>query len=256
MIFVTDSQALYSDQGEFIKHVSCPLASRLARKISAAETEREFNCMHCQTKIKNLAYLTDQEALDAAKADKDVCFFATQSAKNVVHVTEPVTMHWLVRSWTRHKRKTEPERLVIHTARTLSEMNFAAANGFKLLFRRAGSGEGVRHQLAVYRDGRTGEVAYSDDRRFAPDWSEGPTQSYEAIFKFFKYKPQRPVAPVAAYLIPKDLEPGTDVFVEDAIEDLICEMPQDTAERMSGWWAVWTGEDLNFIPHQSGGILG
>ena len=96
MIFVTDSQALYTDQGEFIKHVSCPLASRLARKISAAETEREFSCMHCQTKVKNLAYLTDQEALETAKTDNDVCFFATQAAKNVVHVTEP-------RCWTKWK---------------------------------------------------------------------------------------------------------------------------------------------------------
>jgi hypothetical protein len=135
-------------------------------------------------------------------------------------------------------------------------MNFAAANGFKLLIRRAGSGEGVRNQPAVYQDGRTGEFVYNDDQRFAPGWSEGPTKSYDSIFKFFQYQPQGPVSPVAAYLIPKDLEPGTEVFVEDAIEDLICEMPQDTAERMSGWWAIWSGEDLNFIPHESGGMLG
>ncbi|UCU95239.1 hypothetical protein [Hydrogenophaga taeniospiralis] len=178
MIFVTDSLALYTDKGEFIKHVSCPLASRLAREISAAEVECEFNCMHCQTKVKNLAFLTDQEALDAAKADKDVCFFATPAAKNVVHVTEPITMHWLVQSWKQRKERTEPKRLVIRTARTRDEMNFAAANGFKLLFRRAGSGEGVRFQLAVNQNSKTGEVVYSDDRRFGSGWSEGATRSY------------------------------------------------------------------------------
>lgn len=256
MIFVTDSQALYTDQGEFIKHVSCPLASRLAREISAAEADREFNCMHCQTKVKNLAYLTDQEVLDAVKAEKDVCFFATPKAKNVVHVTEPVTMHWLVQSWKRRKERTEPERFVIRTARTRDEMNFAAANGFKLLFRRAGSGEGVRFQLSVNQDSKTGEVIYNDDRRFGPGWSEGTTRSYESIFKYFQYQPQGPVSPVAAYLIPQGLEPETEVFVEDAIEDLICELPQDTAERMSGWWAIWDGSELKFIPHESGGMLG
>lgn len=256
MIYVTDSQALYTDQGELIKYVNCPLATRLAREISAVETEREFNCMHCQTKVKNLAYFTDQEALETAEADKDVCFFATQAAKNVVHVTEPVTMHLLVQIRMRQKRKTEPERVIIRTARTRSEMNFAAANGFKLLFRRVGSGDGVRDQLAVYQDVRTGEVVYSNDRRFAPGCMDGPEKSYESVFKFFQYQPQGPVSPVAAYLIPNDLEPDTEVFVEDAIEDLICEMPQDTAERMSGWWAIWSGEDLNFIPHESGGMLG
>ena len=38
--------------------------------------------------------------------------------------------------------------------------------------------------------------------------------------------PQGPTSPVAAYVITPDLVPGTQVFVEDAIEDLVCQMPQ------------------------------
>jgi hypothetical protein len=256
MIYVTDEQNLYTDQGVFIKHVSCPLATRLARTVSAAQAEREFHCMHCQTRVKNLAYLTDQQALDAAQADDRVCFFATPAANNVVHITRPQPMHGLVRSWQRHMEGSEIKNPVIQTARTASAMNWAAANGFKLLFRRAGTDDRVQHQLAVYQKTNTGELVFTDDARFPPGYGSDGENAFVPIFDYFLYPPQGPASPVAAYVIPPDLAPGTQVFVEDAIEDLVCQMPQETAERMSGWWAVWDGEDLNFLRHQEGGLLG
>ena len=256
MIYVTEDQDLYSDQGEFIKHVSCPLASRLARDVSAAAAEREFRCSQCNTRVKNLAYMNDQEALSAAKADTNVCFFATPDAKNVVHVTKPQPMHWLVTGKRRGMEPSGTETLVIHTARTPSAMNFAVANGFRLLFRRAGTDERVQHQLAVYRNTISGELVFTDDARCPPGYHAGTAADFTPVFDYFLYPPQGPAFPVAAYVVPADLVPGTQVFVEDSIEDLVCQMPQNTAERMSGWWAMWDGEDLNFLPHQVGGILG
>lgn len=256
MIYVTDTKTLYTDSGELIKRISCPLATRLARAVSVAEPDREFNCMYCETKVKNLAYLSDEQALVAAKDNPNVCFFATRSAPNVVHITQSLPLHSVVNGWMRFKARSEPERLVIRTARTLEEMNFAAANGFKLLFRRVGSVEGVRLQLAVYQNSETGRVVFTDDARYPLDSEYATVKNYEAVFDYFMYQPAGPDLPVAAYVIPPNLESGTEVFVEDAIEDLLCQMPQDTTERMSGWWALWNGEDLKFFPHQTGGILG
>jgi hypothetical protein len=258
MIYVTDSHSLYTDQGEFIKQVHCPLATRLARAVSVAEGAREFNCTHCKTKVKNLAFLSDEEALKAAANDKDVCFFATTSASNVVHVTEPRHMHWLVRDWIQYKRKQNSDLCwpVIRTARTGDEMNFAVANGYKMLFRKVESYEAVRLQLAVYQNNVSGFLIFTNDARYPPGNEYGKEPTHRPVFDYFMYSPPAPALPVAAYVIPPDLPVGTEVFVEDAIEHLICEMPQDTAERMSGWWAVWDGEDLKFLPHQTGGILG
>lgn len=256
MIYNTSTRSLYTDDGHYIKQISCPLASRLARAVSAAEPDREFNCMVCETKVKNLAYMSDEQALAAAKDDPEVCFFATRAASNVVHITEPLPLHSVVWSTKRAKARVEPERLVIRTARTLEDMNFAAANGYKLLVRRAGSGEGVRLQLAVYQDSETGCIASSDDVRWPPGSFQEGANTFKPVLGYFKYKPAGPSYPVAAYVVPPDLPIGTEVFVEDAIEDLICEMPQGTAERMSGWWAIWEGEDLRFLPHPTGGFLG
>lgn len=255
MIYVTRTRALFTNTGEFIKYVNCPLATRLARIVSAAESEREFKCSNCKTKVRNLAFLTDEQASLAVKEDASTCFFATASARNVVHVEEPQGMHWLVASWKRSKERTEPQRRTLRTARTLDEMNFAVANGFKLVFRRTASGEGVHLQLAVFRHVETGQILMTDDARFRPGSWDG-SNAYESVLDYFQYQPPGPALPVAAYVIPPDLPAGEEVFLEDAIEDLICQMPQDTAERMSGWWAVWDGEDLKFLPHQTGGILG
>lgn len=38
MIYVTDTQSLFTDQGALIKHVSCPLASRLSRVLISAQS--------------------------------------------------------------------------------------------------------------------------------------------------------------------------------------------------------------------------
>ena len=248
MIFVTDTSSLYTDSGELIKLIKCPLATRLARAVSLAEPEREFNCMHCETKVRNLAYLSDEQALAAAKDDPDVCFFATRNAQNVVYITQPLPMHSEVRAWMRFKARSEPVRKVIRTARTVGEMNFAAANGFKLLFRRVDSGEGVLLQLAVYQNSKTGQVVCTNDVRYPLDSEYKGLNDYEVVFNYFKYHPPGANSPVAAYVIPPDLAVGSEVFVEDAIEDVICKMPQDTAERMSGWWAIWDGEDLKLQP--------
>ena len=148
----------------------------------------------------------------------------------------------------RFKARSEPVRQVIRTARTSEEMNFAAANGFKLLFRQVGSGEGVLFQLALFQNSQTGQVVYTSDARYPQDSKYAGVNDFKVVFDYFKYQPPGPSSPVAAYVIPLDLAVGTEVFVEDAIEDVICKMPQGTAERMSGWWAVWDGEDLKFLP--------
>lgn len=258
MIYVTDTNSLYSNEGEFIKHVSCPLATRLARAVSQADGERAFNCSHCKTQVKNLQFLSDKEALEAAKEDPHACFFATESANNVVHVTEPRQMSWLVQRWTEAKRRTDPnlDWPVVKTARTGEEMNFAVANGYKLLFRKVESYESVKLKFAAYQDKESGYLAFSNDARMPPGYEYGQEPTHTPVFDYFLYSPPSPDWPIAAYVIPPDLEVGTEVFVEDAIEHLICAMPQNTSERMSGWWATWDGEDLTFLPHQTGGILG
>lgn len=265
MIYVTETRRLYTDEGAFIKDVRCPLATQLARTLSAAEPERSFRCMHCRTEVKNLAYLSDEQALEAAQQNPDVCFFATQAAKNVVHISEPKPFFLLRDPELREKVKGASPIPVVRTARTLEDMNFAAANGFRLLFRQAGSGKDLRKIIGVYRDRKTGELHQCNDQRIAGfiSWNnskDNPTRQVyageEFVLPMFSFCPQGPASPIAAYLLPTDLPNNTLVFVEDIIEDFVKDYPQGSRVRTDYWFAKWTGEDLVFEPEEEEFMLG
>jgi len=70
-------------------------------------------------------------------------------------------------------------------------------------------------------------------------------QGYELALDWFYYDPYPVSVPFAAYLIPKDLAPGTRVWVEDLIENLVGECwNQGDVYRLEKAEAVWTGKDL------------
>jgi len=58
-------------------------------------------------------------------------------------------------------------------------MNFAVANGVRLLFRHADIDERVQHQLAVYRNTTSGEPVFTDDASFPPGYRQ---RSYRGGF--------------------------------------------------------------------------
>lgn len=265
MIYITEARQLYTDEGKFIKDVRCPLATGLARTVSAAEPERSFRCMHCKTEVKNLAYLSDEQALEAAQQNPEVCFFATQAAKNVVHISKPKPFVILRDPELREKVKGPSPIPVVRTARTLEEMNFAAANGFRLLFRQSGSGKDLRSSMGVYRDRETGELQLCNDYRIAAviNWSsseDNPMRQENAreefVLPMFSFCPQGPASPIAAYLLPPGLPDNTEVFVEDIIEDFVKAYPQGSRGRTGYWFATWTGEDLVFEPEEEEFMLG
>jgi hypothetical protein len=265
MIYITETRRLYTDEGEFIKDVHCPLATQLARTVSAAEPERSFRCMHCKTEVKNLAYLSDKQALEAAQQNPDVCFFASQAAKNVVHISRPKPFFILRDPELREKVKGPSPIPVVRTARTLEDMNFAAANGFRLLFFQAGSGKDLRDIMGVYRDRITGKLHLCNDQRIAGfiNWNnskDNPTRQVHAheefVLPMFSFCPQGPASPIAAYLLPPGLPDNTEVFVEDIIEDLVKDYPQGSRFRTEYWFAIWTGQDLVFEPLADEHVLG
>lgn len=63
--------------------------------------------------------------------------------------------------------------------------------------------------------------------------------------------------PFAAYLIPKDLEIGEHVFLDDIIEDYIgSEWNQGDKYRLDFGDAIWTGEKFEIIENEPSVIYG
>ena len=282
MIFLTKEKALFASDGRFIKHIDCPMATKLARAVSAAAPDQEFHCSTCSNKVKNLLFFTDEQAIEAAQNDTEVCFFATKEATNVVHLSLPVNHEWRSENEYRAGIKKSPGEPwpTIRTARGIEEMNFAIRNGFTVVPRKVDSAAGAQDSIALNQDIATGYFFYLYDWRGGwSDSEEVNIASYAAtsnsfpeshlssnhdasvnqrkrIFNFFTYSKDESVPPVAGYVIPRGLLPGTRVFLEDVIEHLVQSYPQEGAERMPSWWGTWTGTDIVLAKFEQELILG
>lgn len=270
MIYLTKERALFANDGRYIKHIECPLATKLARAMSKAEPEREFHCSECSSKVKNLHFLTDDQAIDAVLEDAEICFFATKEANNVVHLTFPIDEKWQGENEYRVGLKggLSNDWPTVRTARGIGEMNFAIRNGFIVIPRKVGESAGTKESVALCQDSISGLFSYRNDSRWG--WPNEEVTGYSAdevlidnlepnrppadqnasrsttrrIFDFFSYSKDEPVPPVAGYVIPKDLKPGSKVFLEDVIEHLVQSYPQERAESLPSWWGTWTGNEI------------
>ena len=141
-----------------------------------------------------------------------------------------------------------PEGLpVIATARTQKAINKAAKNGYLPLIRKVEPSKSIRSKYAIFQHRVTGEIEVSGDFRL--EFSDH--EEYKKVVDWTWYYPYSFPAPYAAYLIPKDLQPGQKVWIDDLIEDLISShWNQGDTTRLMGCEGIWTGEDLeiNYDP--------
>lgn len=128
-------------------------------------------------------------------------------------------------------------RRVVKTARTAAAINEAARKGSRPLIRPVKQSEEIWARLLVFQNPDTGEVEESGDLRYIPSGME------EALD--LKFYPHSFPSPYAAYLIPPDLKPGDEVWLEDLIEDVVgATWNQGPQFRLDACAAVWNGEDF------------
>ena len=144
--------------------------------------------------------------------------------------------------------KANPEDLrVIATARTEEEINKAAKKGYFPLVRKVEASKNIRSKYAIFQHKVTGEIKISGDFRF--DYSNH--EDYKKVVDWTWYYPYSFPSPYAAYLIPKGLNPGQKVWIEDLIEDLVgSHWNQGNTSRLKSCEGIWTGGDLeiNYDP--------
>ena len=253
MIFDALTNALYDDSGAFIKTVYCPYAMRPEQLDRLDHGKPDRYCSICETTVRCIDDMSDEQLRSDLTKNPRLCIFATPTARRLVYLRTP-GIH-----------EGNPEQLpVVLTVRSLPAMDYAASQGQRLVFRRVGTeNEFGDSKFIVYRHSVTGRLWWSGDYRdgFPPSENQREIQSdgrspWEQVADWFWVRPDRPF-PLAAYVVPKDLEPGTHVFVEDVIEDIPIEIRNqgDSARMLSGR-AVWTGEDVQLVIPRSVGIVG
>lgn len=130
---------------------------------------------------------------------------------------------------------------VIKTGRDERSINEAAAEGFWPLVKVLKANPEIQRKVLIRQDQVTGEIhAKGDFRR----WTDEET-NFKEITSWIYYYPHSFPNPYAAYLIPKDIQIGERVFIEDLIEDFIgAAWNQGDKYRLPSCEAIWDGKDL------------
>ena len=132
------------------------------------------------------------------------------------------------------------DRRVIKTARTVEDINSAARLGLRPLVKPVKPSRDIHGMVAVFQDPETGEIQLSGDSR-------GGGRG-EMVIDYTLYYPYHFPNPFAAYLIPRDLAVGEEVWLEDLIEDVVAVWGnQGHQPRLAAAPATWNGSDFEVL---------
>ncbi len=172
----------------------------------------------------------------------------------------------------------------IETTTCLKRMTEARTNGDTVLFKKFEPNPAIKDRVKVMRNLQTGqyfEMPEFIDWYFKPtdnpkifkrtstlrqwidadeNWDlsaspslnglpksevpEEPVELYELILDWTSYYPHKTNKPYAAYIVPKELTPGTKVKIPKVIEDIVAVIDTGSTRRLWGPIATWTGTDL------------
>jgi len=136
---------------------------------------------------------------------------------------------------------------IIKTARTIKEMGAAEANGYALCKEAVIPSPQISIKEVFIRNKDTGEVTTQPYNYYAV---VSGTQDNTEILKIETCYPYKFPSNTAAYLLPKDLEIGERVILEDLIEDIVGADHSEGTYRLKSAEAIWNGERFA-IDHDS-----
>lgn len=90
MKFDPATQRLFTDAGELIKVLHCPLRMRW-EQLAARDGSPHRTCAECGHQVLDTAVMTDAEALARVRAEPSACLCVSANQKNVTLVTTSVT---------------------------------------------------------------------------------------------------------------------------------------------------------------------
>ena len=219
--FVYDEKtsSLYSPEGEFLKVVSCPKAKYWNQLLVEEGEKRWRKCEDCSENVIDLDALKIDKALELLSNQwSSACVHASRNSKNVIFLKDQNSIP--------AKDECEIEnKMVIKTARTIDDINRAASMGYSVDIRRVfHDTEKLYSVMTIGQDPQTGRIDISGDCRYSfqtSNFETGSKSTYNEIFPFFEYYPYFQPSPIAAYLVPKNTPNGTEVIIEDPIEDFV-----------------------------------
>ncbi len=237
--FIYDKKTsnLYAPDGSFLKKVSCPKASRWNQLIVEEEADRWRGCDHCRERVINLD-IADPESVKAICDDifkRDTCIYASSSSGRVIFLKDDAAP-----PPSQNPNYSDDDLLIIYTARNVDDINRAVGLGYWPDLRVIEyDTENIRTKSSIGQNSVSGRIEISGDyrRRFRQSSivdkdDDADSGRWEEAIPFFNYYENYQPIPIAAYLIPNGLSDGTNVIVDDPIEDIVgCTWSQGSAYR-------------------------
>ncbi|MEJ2608195.1 MAG: hypothetical protein P8Z41_16215 [Anaerolineales bacterium] len=232
MVFDVRSETLFTDGGEFIKKLSCPLKIRWENLTQVGESDVRRYCENCEKNILNTSGMSDAQVQAVIMYDPDACLYIDEKAGNVRIVSQDNGL--------RH----------VYTAFTVEEMNRAAHEGFWPLVKKVEYSGKVAEKIQVRQNPKTGEVFLIGDYRAG---------ELNSVIPFFYYTPQVFPRPIAAYLVPADIRGGERVRIVTLIEEFVgASWNQGDTYRQRSAEAVWNGKEfeIDYQDEEAGEFVG
>lgn len=218
--FVYDEKtsSLYAPDGTYLKKVFCPKALNWNQLTIVPGESRWKNCESCEDKVIDLDAADVETVLNECRDEwKSICIHASSKSKNVIFLKDSNAP-----PLAKELKINEDGLPVIKTVRSIEDINRAVGLGYWPDVRLVEYDTyELRSKFAIGQDRETGKIDVSGDYRsgFNPDVSN--ESKWVEIIPFHSYYQYYQENPIAAYLIPRDMQDGTRVLVEDPIEDIV-----------------------------------
>ena len=223
--FVYDEKTscLYSPEGEFIKEVFCPKALQWNQLIANDPLDRSRGCQQCGDEVINLDVLSVDEALQRFNSNRLTCAFASSDSSNVIFIKDlnsPELRKSKADRSTWGSNHPIPDLPRISTARNIQDIQRALTIGYwpDVHVVRYKDHE-ILEKVGLFQNMKSGEVQIAGDYRFLMKIEHDP--EWEEVMPVTFYYSNYQKTPYAAYLIPKDLPDGSEVFIPDPIIDIL-----------------------------------
>ena len=229
-----------STEEAFLAHIAANREDGLAKLVYADWLEEQGDALLAQKAKflrKEAEYLKAKKGSDEAEKASDEL---RELAYTLPHDWCPKVIHPSCPSRVLPDPKRSPgARRIIKTARTKDEINAAARRGLKPLVLPVTPNAQISSWVAVYQDPETGEIETTGDHRYPPAGTRVVN---------VRYYPYHFVNPFAAYLVPEDLQPGEEVWLEDLIEDIVGVWGnQGHTYRLESAPARWNGTSFEVL---------
>ena len=197
-------------------------------------------CGSCQKCVVNANKFSESQISALVQVNPEICLhLSSEHPELTVKQTTGEENDWECG----YQGITKQGLPIIQTARSLAAIEDGVRRGYRPLFVGADYKGKVGKKLLVSYCATDNEVHYQSDFRRMRGPLSGFDNGVSSIM--VRHDDERHPSPLAAYMIPPELNPGDKVFVADVIEEIVRKRwNQGDSWRKISAEAVWNGEAL------------